>query len=274
MNKKIIKIGVPILVLVIIVIIIAVTQKNINPLDGQRIESQEFETYVGQYIADSISGQTLANAQRGYQTIYDIIETETTISAKTSSGSTTLLSAAEADDCYKRIFDSYYTIYEQTANRLFSSSTWNANELKEIRNDANDLLKRQGTSAKKDSLNNYVKYVNGYYSAKGLLNKSKHCTNLNSYQNLCNEAKKYKKYPYTNNSELKNIQRTVSSQAKGSWKRHLDKEVSNLCGMDNTSFNDNFSRVNAAIKEYESKFGNESCSDWNDKMYNRYFSKP
>lgn len=277
MNKNIIKIGIPILVLGGLIAIIAATQKSINTLSSDlRIEPLDFDRYVDDYISDSINGHPNSAALVAYNHLYDVISTESSISAKTPSGSKLLLSAEDAADCYGRAFTAYYSIFGAEANQLFSNTTWSDQNLRAVKNTAKMLMTRQGAKKNADSLNHYIDYVNGYYSAIDLIDQSKYCSGANSYSNYFSRAKNYLGYPYKNNSKLKNITSVVSDNAKTGWKRAITREVDNVCRRDCSYYNSysdfyqgDYQSTYNKIDEFNSAFN----TSWGDELRTRLGNK-
>lgn len=274
MNKNIIKIGVPVLVLGGLIAIIAATQKSIDTLSSDlRIEPLDFNSYVDGYISDSIKGQPNSAAQVAYNHLYDVITTESSISAKTPSGSTQLLSAEDAADCYGRAFTAYYSIFGAEANQLFSNTTWSDQNLRAVKTTAQMLMTRQGAKKSADSLNHYIEYVNGYYSAIDLIDQSNYCSGANSYSNYLSKAKQYLGYPYKNNSKLKNITSEVSENAKTGWRNSITKEVDNICRRECSYYNSysefyqgDFQSAYNKIGDFNSAFSSSWGGDLKTKL--------
>lgn len=274
MNKNAIKIGVPILVLGGIIAIIAATQKPIEELSSDlRIEKLDFNSYVDRYIHDSISGNPNLEAMKGYIHLYDIIATESSISATNASGHKQLLDAQDAEECYERAFSAYFSIFDADANRLFSSSTWNDNELSGVKNTAQSLLTRNGSRSALDSLNHYIEYVNGYYAAVKLISQSRYCSGANSYHDYGNRARLYSVYPYSNNSKLSDIVSDVSENAQTGWRNSIIDYVDRICNHACYYYNSyedfyqgDYPSAYNKIKEYNSTFKTTWGSDLKTKL--------
>lgn len=232
MNKNIIKIGVPAMVLCGIIAIVAITQKPIDELSSDmRIKPLDFNAYVDKYIKDSVDIRPKSVSCQGYQKLYEIITTETSIMATKNSGQEPLISDGEATICYERAFQAYYSIYDNDASQLFASSAWDESKLNEIKTEAENLLQRKGiSSSASQNLKKYIEYVNEYYSAIGLIKRSRYCSSASEYNSYCNKAKSYQVVPYSNNSRLKNIVSEVAENAKSGWRNSITNYVEMVCG--------------------------------------------
>lgn len=268
MKKIFLKAGIPLLLMVVLVIIVALTQKSIEKKNFQRIEAYDFNEYVSQFITDSIENQSLVDAKLKYDQIYRIISVEESITLTKPSGRSPLLSRETAKDCYERIFFAFYSILDKNATTCFSGSIWNEKELDRIREYSRDLLKRNGINSKKQKLEDFRDVVTGYYSAKQLIKtKSYICTDVKSYNNLCNEATKYTKDPYSNCKKLANILTIVKQNASNSWRMSIEEENISLCSKSNHEFysyedfyNYEYKNMYSKIGEYVKNIGN--ADDW------------
>lgn len=277
MNKNIIKIGVPIMVLVSIIIIIATTQKPINKLSSElSIEPFDFKAYVDNYISDSIEGQTCSASKNGYDKLYKIISTESSITSTTENGQKPLLSPQDAAECYENAFQSYFSIFGPEVARLFSSSTWGEGQLSRIRIESQRLLSLRGSESAKDSLNHYINYVNGYYSATKLINRSRHCSSAGDYERYLNSARAYNTFPYNNNSKLKSITTKVANNAQEGWQKSITKYVESVCDRSCDYYNSyiefysgDYQNAFEKISEYNHKFD----TTWGDNLKSKLNSK-
>lgn len=277
MNKNIIKIGIPIIGLAAIIIFVAATQKPINKLSSElRIEPFDFKSYVGQYIADSIEGQTIDASKIGYDKLYQIISTEASITSSTAGGQYPLLSSQDAEECFENAFKAYYSMFGADANRLFSNSSWGEGELTRIKAESQRLLSLRGCDSAKDSLNHYINYVNGYYSAIKLLNQSRYCNSASGYEQYVSSARPYNTFPYSNNSRLRNIASNVSSNARDGWRNSITQYVENICinsndkyGSYNDFYSGDFQKAYEKISEYNSKFNTNWGADLKSKLNNK-----
>lgn len=262
MNKlNIVKILVPILVLVGIFAIIATTLKHIEETSFRPVEHFDFNTYVDEYISDSIMNQPRAASKQAYDHIYEIITTESSIVATTpSGGKKPILSQSDAEECYEKTFNAFFSVFSKDAIRLFASSSWGSSDLSNIETISKELLNRKGlTSTTKDSLNNYIRYTKGYQEAIHLLNSSNYCADVNSYKSYCKRADKFKGYPYQNNAKLQGITSKVAQNASESWRTSITTSVDDVCqrqassfGSANNFYNNYYRPLYANIDDYRS----------------------
>ncbi len=276
MKKTLIKIGLPFIVLAVIFAVIISTQKPIEELSSDlRINSFNFNNYVETYISDSIKGKPLIVAQSGYDHLYDIINTESSIELTDSMGNHPLITSQEAEELFTKSFKAYFYIFGSEVNRFFSNSEWKDSELNKIKTECQRLLAKQGTTFAKDSLNNYTKYVNGYYSARRLIRNAKNCSDKSTYEDYCKRARSYKCYPYNNNSSLVNIVSTVSNEAISGWQQAINDAVNNLINKPNYDFGtySNFytelQSVFSKITDYNNTFNSSWGSDLRAKLNNK-----
>lgn len=275
-KKNIVRIGVPFLVLCAILAVIVITQEPIEKISSElTIRPFDFNAYVDKYIEDSISDNPREQAFRGYERIYGVISTEASIVATEGAEKVSLLSGAEANGCFERVFKAYYSIFERDADQLFASSTWSG--LGGVKEGANDLMQRRGISASElEKLKKYIKYVDGYKAAKNLITKSKTCENGASYDHYIKQANQYKREPYSNNSDLKNIVNDVKNNAKSGWQTSITKYVNNICKRpchDYRSYNDfyegDYMSAYNKIKEYNEKIGTTWGGDLKRDLNNK-----
>lgn len=260
-KKNIVRIGVPLMVLCGILAVIVITQKPIEKISSElKIRPFDFYSYVNQYIEDSISGKSKAQALRGYERIYDIISTEASIVATQDTRIEPLLNSGETDDCFEQAFKAYFPIFEHDADHLFAGSVWN--DLGRFEKEASDLAQRRGISAaESEKLKKYLGYVYGYAEARRLIAASGSCKDASSYDYYCNRADKYKGEPYVNNSILKNIASDVRKRAKYGWQTAITNYVNDVCAKSCSNYNsyedfhDNYYKpAFNQINEYEKKF--------------------
>lgn len=276
MKKTLIKIGLPFIVLAVIFAVIISTQKPIEELSSDlRINSFNFNNYVETYISDSIKGKPLIVAQSGYDHLYDIIKTESSIEVTDSIGNHPLITSQEAEELFTKSFKAYFFIFGSEVNRFFSNSEWKDSELNKIKTESQRLLTMQGTAFAKDSLNNYTKYVNGYYSAKRLMRIAKNCSSKSSYEDYCKRARSYKCYPYNNNASFANIVSSVSNDAISGWQQAINDAVNNLINKPNYDFGtySNFytelQSVFSKIADYNKTVNSSWGSDLRTKLNNK-----
>lgn len=288
MNKNIIKIGVPIIVLFAIIIIIANTQKPINKLSSElSIEPFDFNAYVDHYISDSIDGQVCSAAKNGYDKLYQIISTESSITSSTPESKGPLLSPQDAEECFENAFKAYFSIFGSDANQLFSKSSWGESELSRILNESQRLLKLNGSESARDSLNHYINYVNGYYSTKDLIKQSWHCSSADDYERYLNSARTYNTFPFNNNSNLKDITSKVANNAQEGWRNSITNDVERVCEQScdyYSTYNDfrsmAYQKAYEKISEYNDKFNTtwganlKSNLSSKDSQVKDYFNNP
>lgn len=278
MNKNVIKIGVPILVLCGIIAIIASTQKTITEISSDlKISSHDFNAYVDGYMRDSVNIRPRSSAYQGYQKLYEIIATEASITVTRASGQMPLISSSEAEACYERAFQTYYSIYDNDASQLFSSSTWDESMLNEIKTEAQDLSQREGVSSSaSENLRNYIKYVEGYYSAIKLIAQSRYCSSASAYDKYCKDAKLYQNVPYTNNSRLKNIAKDVSDNAQTGWRNSITNFVEMVCGRScsyYSSYEEFYSGDYYIAKNKIDEYNNKFSTSWGRDLKNNLNNK-
>lgn len=278
MNKNIIKIGVPVMVLCGIIAIVAITQKPIDELSSDmRIKPLGFNAYVDKYIKDSVDIRPKSASCQGYQKLYEIITTETSIMVTRNSEQDSLISSGEAAILYERAFQAYYSIYDNDASQLFASSTWDESKLSEIKTEAEDLSQRKGiSSSASQNLKKYIEYVNEYYSAIGLIKRSRYCSSASEYNSCCNKAKSYQVAPYSNNSKLKNIAKDVSDNAQTGWRNSITNFVEMVCGRScsyyssyEDFYNGDYLSAKNKINEYNNTFDTSWGRDLKNKLDNK-----
>lgn len=277
MKKNIIKIGVPFLVLVGIITLIISTQKPIEELSSDlRIEPFNFNSYVEKYITDSINGKTLDEARQKYNNIYDIISTEASVELKNSSQHSRLLEAQEAEELFSNAFKAYFMIFGNDADHVFVGQSWNESDLNKIKMESQRLLSQKGIQLGKDSLNNYISYVNGYYAATKLIRNSQYCSGVNSYNDYCARTTAYQKYPYINNSRLKNISTEVSSNAREGWRSTIERYVNDICNHPNTyysSYDDFYNGDLTSAYDRIKEYNNTTNSSWGKDLKSKLNSR-
>lgn len=258
MKYTIFKVVIPLMVLAGIIAFIISTQKPIEELNSElNIKPFDFKNYVDNYISDSISGKQIREAQARYNQLYAIITTEASITIRTdSTGNGSLLDPQSAEECYAQAFSSYFDVFRHDADNMFTNSTWDKDRRDFIKTEAKRLLTLQGTAMRKDSLEHYISYVNGYDNAIKLIAKAKCCSGKRGYDDYTNEAAKYKGYPYKNNSKLANILTDVRQNALDGWKKTLETITDEFCKTPNSKFysypefNDSYQSVYNRIEEY------------------------
>ena len=186
------------------------------------------------------------------------------------------MEAQEADELFSNAFKAYFTIFDNDANQVFVSQTWNESDLNRIKSESQKLLSQKGGLLGKDSLNNYISYVDGYYEAIKLIYNSQYCSGGKSYENYCNKAAVFQKYPYINNSRLKSISTEVSSNAREGWRSSIKKYVDNICRQSDAYYSsyDDFYNGDLAsaydrIKEYNKMTNSSWGSDLKSKLNSR-----
>lgn len=227
MRKKIIKICIPILFLAGFLAIVVFSQKEIEEQKFP-ITPSDFSTFVYSYINDSIVNKNIRDARRAYKNLHAIISTEESLYS--TNPSVQLLDPSIAEDCYDSAFAAYFVIFKNDADNLFNNSTWNETHLDTLKSEAEELLRDyKGTSQNTGDLTTYIGWVDGYYKAKNLIEKtSKRCKSKEDYDNLINNANKYIGFPYINNTQLQGIVKKVKDNAENPWWNNINDRVDNM----------------------------------------------
>ena len=275
MKNIIIKVVVPLMVLVGIITFIISTQKPIEELSSElNIKPFDFKNYVDNYISDSISGKQIKEAQARYNQLYAIITTEASITIRTdSTGNSSLLDPQSAEEYYAKAFSSYFDIFRHDADKMFTNSTWDKNSRDFIKEEAKRMLTLQGTAVRKDSLEHYISYINGYDNAIKLIANAKYCSGKSGYDHYTMQAAEYKGYPYKNNSQLANILTDVKQNALDGWKKTLETITDELCKTSNYKFDsyDDFNKLYRAVYDRINEYPNTPA--WTKKLKNQLEEK-
>ena len=239
MIKKISKLLIPTLAIICIAVVVILNQDPVKSFNSQIIEPFDFPAYI-QHSSDScIVKQQQNSARQHFRRLYEEILVEESIAVTDSSGSRPLLPSTEASECFTTIFGAYFEIFSNSAKTLFNKKSWSKYELNGIKQEATTLLKefnRGCGNREKNTLINYVKYVNGAYSAWELLHNAKSCGSYDKYKEYSNAASQYSDYPYMNNDEFVDIVQKVRKQAQTSWKNTINKSIQDFCEKDPSSF--------------------------------------
>lgn len=269
MNNKIIK-GIIIAVVVGgILAAVFLSMKHVSPSNIKKVESFDFVAYIEQAAGQSISAAAPADAAKAYNNLYAEVQTEAAIQCSTATSlDTTLLTAAQAEDCYQMLFEAYFPKLRSRADNLFAASVWSDSERRFVKEESERLKQMNGTSSRSDSLNNYVNYVNGYDTAMRLLNNARYCRNSTSYNNLRSQAERYCQWPWSNASTIgTSFKTTVGERAKTGWYnsigqsvRSFDRRDANYYIGSYNSLDNDYTSIYDAIVDYSSTFSNANLS--------------
>ena len=253
--KTTIKILVPLLVLAGIGAIIISTQKSINELHVKPIEQHDFKAWVSQYAADSISGQSYADAKSHYAMLYDMITTEASVIASDGQTSSPLIDAKGADTCYESAFAAYFPVFANRADNFFRGSDWPAGDRRSIKEEAESLKKRQGKSQSHlNSLNNYINYVDGYDKCKMIIRKAQSCRSFETYDYVSKNYSKFCCNPYNHCSDLNGIS-SAKQTAATTWRNYISQEVREVYNRnyygDYSDFESDKKRLESMIEQYQ-----------------------
>lgn len=265
MGNKVLKILLPLIVLGVIVLVVIRTQYKIDNIAPTEVAPFNFNTYVNELIQTDLHGQTYDKAKEGYRLIYDVIKTEEGIMATDSMETHwQLLSNDTILSCYKLTFDAYWPIYQSFVEAVFKSSDWSnkTDKLDEIKNEAESLSQRKGTSERNDSIMHYKGYVNNYYSALGFVNGTITCRSSTDYNKLVEKKDGFKKYPLNNYTDLIKKLDNIPKRAKDAWEKHVKNKVDDACAQINLDeFLNKKIVCEAKITDYQSKFYGELAEE-------------
>lgn len=261
MGNKVLKILLPLIVLGVIVLVVIRTQYKIDNIAPTEVAPFNFNTYVNELIQTDLHGQPYDKAKEGYRLIYDVIKTEEGVMATDSMETHwQLLSNDTILSCYKMTFDAFWPIYQSFVEAVFKSNDWSnkTDKLDEIKNEAESLSQRKGTSERNDSIMHYKGYVNNYYSALGFVNGNITCTSSTDFNNLVVKKDGFKKYPLNNYTDFVKKLDDIPKRAKVAWEKHVKNKVDDACAQINLDeFLNKKIVCEAKITDYQSKFYGE-----------------
>lgn len=223
------------------------------------IATTAFEKHVQDRTETEIKGKDYEEAQKGFVSILNELETEGSITLGDGSKN---LSDSEISKSRQIAFYEYAPIFTKYANTYFSKSSWDDSALKSMKNESENLLAfhvaESGTTVDSD-LKKIIKSVDDYYSAWKVANSASHCTTVGGIATIAQNAQKYKVDPLVNNSSLLSALNSAETNAKNS----VIKIISNYCNSvsdnyknhtDYQAFNKEYEQACSRIDEYKNKY--------------------
>ena len=284
MGNKILKIALPLILIGVIAFVIHRANKTFDASKPTPIEEFNFSAYIDSLIQSELRDKPYAQAKGEYRRIYDVIRTEDGITRTYADGSQQKLRDS-FQYCYNESFIAYWPIYEDEVEDLFKSDWSNKTGLLDSIKAEAEFLKRQVGASHRDSLTNYIAYVNDYYNILAFAEKESKdipCTSQKQYKNLLAENDGYKKqYPMNKNKALGVKLDLVPGKAKQRWESNVQWYVNESCkATDLETFLNGFKSSNKTsvgksvcdkkIKEFCDEFNKNELSKQKTKLNDRW----
>lgn len=254
------------LIAVVIISIACIALLFINGLSEAKtstISPQTLFSRIDYRVNKEIVGKEYAEATKGYVSILDEIQTESSV---TLSNGSQLVSVDEETKCRRKAFDVYCKIFIDYANHSFSLSSWDEKGLPAIKERAQQLLATRfaETGTEYDSnLKHSITVVDEYFAAWRVVRSAQNCTSVGSVNNIKKSAEAYKHSPLTNNSSLNSGLNNAFTTAKESFARYIKRYCDRVAQNYDKHYNyhgflTEFNNASTLINSYIKNFGGES----------------
>lgn len=228
------------------------------------IATTDFEKQVQEDVDKNIKGKDYPTARKAFNTIIAEINTEASVTLGNGKKN---LSSNEVANCKKIVFYDYAPIFIDYGTAYFTRSSWDDNNLKELKEEAATLLQMRvadtGTEVDKQ-LKSIIKNVDDYYAAWKVANAASRCTSVNAISGFKAQANRYLHSPLTNNASLSSALKNVESSAKSSVIRNIAGYCNHVASSyahygNYTAFYSAYTNGINRINEYKNKYGMPSA---------------
>jgi hypothetical protein len=234
----------------------------------EEIETTKFEEHISDRVESEIKDKSYQSASDAYDDVMAEISDIASTTTKKGGDEERSISKSEETNSRKMAYYAYTPIFLDNAQKFFRQRSWDESELKKLKERAKELLATKlsdSNSKNRPKLEEVVTYVDGYFSAKSLINSANSCTSVSVARNMPDQVRKYQKQPYTFNDFLSSGLSSAPSKAKSSCAQYIKNKCMGLRYTNYRTSNAmqaDADRYEALVREYESAFGRTGEFDY------------
>lgn len=145
------------------------------------------------------------------------------------------------------------------AKKLFGKTTWDERMLNQMKEDLTKVSynKYLLNAPNAKWIDDNLKFINDYYSAKNLIYRAKQCTEIDNIDRLVAQAKNFRSKPLSNNSSLQSELNKVGNYAKDNVVRIIKNRITSAINYV-TQYNEispNSQAAEDSYYKYKRKYG-------------------
>lgn len=252
--KKYIKISLIALVVIGIVGSLSYYLHSLGEGAEARISVPPFEQRIATNTSSAFKDAPYERARGAFDSISVCIETERSIWL--SDGQRAVSSEA-IKHSQQILFDGYAPIFVTHADQTFAQSAWNADNLRDLREQAQALkalgAADPGTDAAKQ-LASTIQTVNDYFAAMALVSSASHCTSVAGVQQIRSSVNRFKHAPLSNNLRLMAALNNAPAQARNNCASALAARANRVTNYSHYSSYDAFYAAYESMKQQIARF--------------------
>lgn len=258
-SKKIAIITGSFIVLVVITMLLFDLNKG---YEGTSISSDPFKPVANSAISERIKEKDYKTARNAFDSIYQMIDIQGKLILKDGSHLTPI---EEIDSLKLSAYNEAVECLIKEYDAMSKSSKWSLYPLLDIKSQATYYrdLYPSSDNFYEPNLTKIINTINDYYAAMKLCENSGAVTTVAGIRNIESQAKKYKRHPLTNDTDLSSQLNSAPQRARNSVSAYIERRATNLKNEITTfstkeEFMEKYNSINSSLNDYVNSYGNNS----------------